>query len=79
MMWYGGARPVTVKRICLPWILAALPAAALAGDYARSWGPPVGAPAPAILAEDQDGVTRDLASLAGGNGLLLVLSRSADW
>ncbi|MDE0368027.1 MAG: hypothetical protein OXP09_20965 [Gammaproteobacteria bacterium] len=71
--------PVIVKRLCLIWIFAALPGAALAGDYAQSWGPPVGAAAPAILAEDQDGVTRDLTSLAGENGLLLVLSRSADW
>ena len=70
---------MTVKRLCLAWIFAALPAAALAGDYAQSWGPPVGTDAPAILAEDQDGATRDLTSLAGENGLLLVLSRSADW
>ncbi len=70
---------MNVKRFCLTWMLAALPMAALAGDYVQSWGPPVGTAAPAILAEDQDGVTRDLDSLAGENGLLLVLSRSADW
>ena len=75
----GGARLVNVKRLCLTWMLAAIPGAALAGDYAQSWGPPVGSAAPAIMAEDQDGATRDLDSLAGGNGLLLVLSRSADW
>ena len=70
---------MTVKKLCLTWMLAALPGAALAGDYAESWGPPVGTAAPAILAEDHNGVMRDLASLAGDNGLLLVLSRSADW
>ena len=76
---YGDARLVIVKRLCLIWVLVALPSAAFASDYAQSWGPPVGTAAPAILAEDQDGVTRDLDSLAGNNGLLLVLSRSADW
>ena len=75
----GGTRPVNVKRLCLTWMLAAMPGAALAGDYAQSWGPPVGSAAPVIAAEDQDGATRDLDSLAGDNGLLLVLSRSADW
>ncbi len=68
-----------VKRLWLIWILAALPGAAIAGDYVESWGPPVGTAAPALLAQDQDGVTRNLDSLAGENGLLLVLSRSADW
>ena len=42
-------------------------------------GPAVGATAPAIEAEDQDGQVRDLASLSGERGVLLVLSRSADW
>ena len=68
-----------VKRLWLAWILVLLPGVALADDYAQSWGPPVGATAPAIEAADQDGVARDLGSLAGENGLLLVLSRSADW
>ena len=67
------------KKLHLIWMLAVWPGAALAGDYAQSWGPPVGATAPAIMAEDQSGVTRNLGSLAGENGLLLVLSRSADW
>ena len=48
------------------------------GD-AQSWGPPVGSAAPEINAQDQDGVDRDLRSLSGNRGLLLVLSRSADW
>ena len=74
-----GARQVTMKRLWLAWMLAALPGVACADDYAQSWGPPVGTTAPAIEAEDQSGVARDLDSLAGENGLLLVLSRSADW
>lgn len=68
-----------VTRLWLIWMLVALPGVAFAGDYAQSWGPPVGTAAPAILAEDHNGVMRDLESLAGNNGLLLVLSRSADW
>ena len=70
---------VILRKLRLIWILAALPGAALAGDYAQSWGPPVGTAAPAVLAQDHNGATRDLGSLAGENGLLLVLSRSADW
>ena len=79
IMNWRGARLVIVKRLGLFWILAVLPGVAFAGDYAESWGPPVGATAPVILADDQGGVARDLDSLAGANGLLLVLSRSADW
>ena len=74
-----GARQVIVKRLWLAWMLVALPGMALADDYAQSWGPPVGTTAPAIEAQDQSGVARNLDSLAGENGLLLVLSRSADW
>ena len=65
-----------------PWlggVLVAVAGTAFADDYAQSWGPPVGAMAPAIEAQDQDGATRDLGSLCGENGVLLLLSRSADW
>ena len=48
-------------------------------DTPEFWGPPVGTTAPAIDAADQDGVMRDLTSLSGERGVLLVLSRSADW
>ncbi len=67
------------KRLMLAGALVALAGAAFADDYAESWGPPVGATAPAIAAADQDGTTRDLGSLCGERGVLLVLSRSADW
>lgn len=42
-------------------------------------GPKVGEVLPAFSLEDQHGVSRDLASLAGAKGLVLVFFRSADW
>ena len=42
-------------------------------------GPQVGEAAPDFSLTDQTGATRDLASLTGPNGLMLVFSRSADW
>lgn len=68
-----------VNRLSLACLASALAGVAWADDYAESWGPPVGTAAPAIEAADQDGTTRDLASLCGERGVLLVLSRSADW
>lgn len=62
---------------CCVAVLAGLPAAA--NDYSASWGPAVGAPVPVLNAADQGGAPRSLADLAGEQGLLLFLSRSADW
>lgn len=42
-------------------------------------GPRVGDTLPAFSLVDQDGKTRDFASLGGPNGLVLVFFRSADW
>ncbi|MDE0662170.1 MAG: hypothetical protein F4029_18540 [Gammaproteobacteria bacterium] len=67
------------KRFLLAGTLLALTGAAWAAGFVDSWGPAVGSTAPAIEAEDQDGAVRDLASLSGERGVLLVLSRSADW
>ncbi|MDE0038042.1 MAG: hypothetical protein OXU77_10875 [Gammaproteobacteria bacterium] len=67
------------KRLWLAGTLFALTGAAWAAGFVDSWGPAVGSTAPAIEAEDQDGTVRDLASLCGERGVLLVLSRSADW
>ncbi len=53
--------------------------AALADDYTKDWGLPVGALAPPIAALDQSGAERSLDSLAGERGLLLFVNRSADW
>ena len=44
-----------------------------------SLGPAVGQPIPRFEAHDQDGRSRDFASLAGPKGLMLVFFRSADW
>ena len=42
-------------------------------------GPQVGDIVPSFSLPDQTGATRDLDSLMGPNGLMLVFSRSADW
>lgn len=42
-------------------------------------GPKLGEQLPAFSAIDQAGRQRDLASLMGPNGLVLVFFRSADW
>ena len=42
-------------------------------------GPQVGDTVPSFSLPDQTGAARDLASLTGPNGLMLVFSRSADW
>ena len=43
------------------------------------FGPQVGETVPAFSLADQNGEARDLQSLMGSNGLMLVFSRSADW
>ena len=47
--------------------------------YEANWGPAVGATIPEFDTRDSQGVSRDLASLTGERGLLLVVSRSAVW
>ena len=42
-------------------------------------GPQVGQKVPAFRLQDQTGRERDLASLAGPKGLVLLFVRSADW
>ena len=42
-------------------------------------GPSVGQPLPGFEARDQTGASRNLASLKGPKGLVLVFFRSADW
>ena len=48
-------------------------------EYAAAWGPSVGSQAPLLSAVDQDENRRDLASLTGSQGLLLIFNRSVDW
>lgn len=45
----------------------------------ETFGPQIGASVPDFSLVDQFGATRDLDSLMGPNGLMLVFSRSADW
>lgn len=56
-----------------------LTGAAWAADYADGWGPAVGSQLPLLEAPDQTGTVRTLADLAGERGLLLFMTRSADW
>lgn len=51
----------------------------LASDYSDSWGPALGSTLPVLSAPDQTGAIRTLDDLAGEQGLLLFLNRSADW
>ena len=50
-----------------------------ADAYQDGWGPALGDPVPLIAAEDQHGDVRDLGSLSGEQGLVLIVSRSAVW
>ncbi len=50
-----------------------------AADYVDVWGPPLDSHLPLLEAVDQHGQPQNLESLAGDQGLLLFLVRSADW
>ena len=52
---------------------------AWAEEFSDAWGPEVGSTLPVLEAPDQTGEVRTLADLAGEQGLLLFLNRSADW
>lgn len=60
-------------------LLTAAAAGVRASDYADAWGPAVGTALPVLDAADQSGKPRNLENLTGERGLLLFLSRSADW
>ncbi len=68
------ARPI---RSPLPLLLAS--AALWAQQPAPPAGPTVGAPFPAFRLPDQTGKMRDLNSIEGSHGVLLVFFQSADW
>ena len=59
--------------------LGAAPAAQGPLPDVDRFGPQVGETVPDFALADQRGEQRDLASLAGPNGTMLVFSRSADW
>lgn len=56
-------------------LMLAMPAVAFAYDI----GPPVGATIPTLAARDITGAPRNLASIAGKKGVVLVFFRSAKW
>ena len=60
-------------------VLAAAPAAQGPLPDVDRFGPQVGETVPDFALADQRGEQRDLESLAGPNGTMLVFSRSADW
>jgi peroxiredoxin len=61
------------------FIIAAIALLSAGAASAHDFGPPVGATLPAIAAQDQTGTERELLSLSGPNGLVLVVARAADW
>ena len=63
-----------LKLLCL----LALPIAAPHAQSIKT-GPEVGQQAPAFSATDQNGRTRELKSIMGPKGAMLVFFRSADW
>ena len=78
----SAARALTaVRGALLLTVLCVLPLAqnVLADDYSAGWGPAVGSMMPVLEAPDHTGKVRTLDDLTGDQGLLLFLSRSADW
>ena len=69
------ARILTLTLLLVP----AFAAAAQALPDVDRFGPQVGDSVPTFSLVDQHGAARDLQSLMGSNGLMLVFSRSADW
>lgn len=61
------------------FIIATIALIGVASAQTHDAGPAVGATLPAISALDQTGSTRTLASLAGENGTVLLVTRAADW
>jgi peroxiredoxin len=59
--------------------LALTAAAAPAFAQTHNIGPAVGATLPTISAPDQTGATRTVGTLGGENGLVLLVTRAADW
>ena len=71
------ARMVTLT-LLFGFVVAAIAAAQTLPDVDR-FGPQVGDSVPSFSLVDQHGAARDLQSLMGPGGLMLVFSRSADW
>ncbi|MEQ1772046.1 MAG: redoxin domain-containing protein, partial [Devosia sp.] len=60
-------------------VAAVFVVAGMSSAHAQEFGPNVGDVLPPISAMDQAGAQRDLASLSGENGLVLLVTRAADW
>lgn len=67
---------VSKRSISRAWVVLG---ATLAVSAAIRTGPEVGARIPEFSLADQNGMKRDLASIAGVNGAMIVFYRSADW
>ena len=72
------ARIVTLT-LALAFATAATAAAQAPLPDIDRFGPQVGETVPSFSLADQNGEARDVQSLMGPNGLMLVFSRSADW
>ena len=73
-------RSSALRRLLIAALLAGMSQAAIAqSEYAAAWGPDVGAQAPMLAADDQNGEAQTLATMTGAKGLLLVFNRSVDW
>ena len=75
-------RSTRIAMLC--WVLALATASAAAAQApplpdVDGVGPQVGDVVPSFSLPDQTGAARDLDSLMGPAGLMLVFSRSADW
>jgi cytochrome oxidase Cu insertion factor (SCO1/SenC/PrrC family) len=72
-----------VRAAVMTWLVAGTLVFAQAGAPTRAeldrLGPQIGERAPDFTLPDQDGQPRQLSSLLGPKGALLVFFRSADW
>jgi hypothetical protein len=70
---------LSLGRLSLLIVTVVAASVAAADEYSAQWGPEVGSPLAVLEAYDQAGTLRTLDNLAGEQGLLLFLNRSADW
>ena len=78
-MIYQSIQSIRIAMIAMFVSLVGISATVQADDYAKEWAPPVGSAMPAIAAKDHTGADRNFENLAGENGILIFLNRSADW
>jgi peroxiredoxin len=66
-------------RLLAALVVAAVLGTAPASAQTHNFGPTVGATLPAMSALDQTGAARTVSTLGGERGLVLLVSRAADW